>query len=235
MRRLKTYSSNHLDYMTNVITFSFMPISLYKKIDEVTALGVWDVTEAETWFLQRLDLVSEEEEALDKIKATAKRREWLGARWLLHYLGSGESRQPCLKDTFGKPYLQGSSTEISISHSNGKAAVLRSRQPAGIDIQKRVKKIYRIKHKFVNAKEEKWLRPDHILSDLHLIWGAKEALYKIYSKKKVDFCKELEIKRPDFESQKAIGKIYKNKDQTYDIHYQWMGDFILVYTVAQKH
>lgn len=211
-----------------------MPLELYTKIDERSALGVWDVTESESWFLQRLQLVNEERVAFEKIKTTSKRKEWLGARWLLHYLGSGENREPCLKDAFGKPYLLGSSTEISISHSNGKAAVIRSKQPVGIDIQKRVDKIYRIQKKFVNTKEEKWLRPAHLQSDLHLIWGAKEALYKTYSKKKVDFIQELEILPPNFKARTAVGKVYKNKEKTYDIHYQWMGEFMLVYTISQE-
>jgi len=210
-----------------------MPLVLYKKIDNKTALGVWDVTESEQWFRSRLELVMEEVEALNRIQSDLKRREWLGARWLLHYLGDGNQREPCLKDAFGKPYLLNSTTEISISHSSGQAAVLRSAGPGGIDIQKRVKKIRRIERKFVNDTERRWLRAEHYGSDLHLIWGAKEALYKIYSKKKVDFCKELEIQVPDFKNRKTKGTIIKQKKTSYDIFFQWVGDYLLVYSLSQ--
>ncbi len=207
-----------------------MPLVFYKKIDVHTSFGVWEITESESWFSDRLLLVQEEKDALQKIKSPAKRTEWLAARWLLHYLSASEKREPCLKDAFGKPYLLNSTTEISISHSGGRAAVLRSKEAGGIDIQKRVEKIRRIEKKFVSQIEKKWIRPQHYDSDLHLIWGAKEALYKTYSKKKVDFCQELEIRPPDFNQKKAKGIIYKDKEKIYDIHFQWLGEYLLVYS-----
>lgn len=210
-----------------------MPLVFYKKIDIHTSLGVWEISESESWFRDRLFLVQEEITALEKIQSPAKRKEWLAARWLLHYLGSSEKREPCLKDAFGKPYLLGRDTEISISHSGGRAAVLRSAYPCGIDIQKQVGKIRRIEKKFVNANEQKWIRPDHYAADLHLIWGAKESLYKTYSKKKVDFCKELEIRLPNFDQKIAEGIITKNKKTIYDIHFQWMDEYLLVYSLPQ--
>jgi 4'-phosphopantetheinyl transferase EntD len=208
-----------------------MPLVLYRKLDDFTALGVWNVKESESWFLERLELVPEEVNALHEIQAPQRRKEWLGARWLLHYLTASEKRQPCLKDAFGKPYLLDGSREISISHSVGFAAVLISKEAGGIDIQRRVEKIRRIKHKFVNEAEDRWIRTEHNLSDLHLIWGAKEALYKTYSKKKVDFCRELEIKKPDFKDRSTRGIIYKNKESIYDIHYDWVEDYLLVYAL----
>jgi len=89
-----------------------MPLVFYKKIDVHTSFGVWEITESESWFSDRLLLVQEEKDALQKIKSPAKRTEWLAARWLLHYLSASEKREPCLKDAFGKPYLLNSTTEI---------------------------------------------------------------------------------------------------------------------------
>ena len=211
-----------------------MPLVFYKKIDQRNSLGVWKITEPESWFREKLVLVSSEKTELEKLKAPGKRKEWLAARWLLHYLGNAQSREPCLKDAFGKPYVEDPKTEISISHSNGLAAVIRSSKPVGIDIQKRVTKILRIEKKFVNEKEALWIRDQNRIEDLHLIWGAKEALYKTYSRKKVDFCKELEVKKPNFEAYRTVGLIKKEKENRYDIHYKWLDSYLLVYCLSHQ-
>jgi len=207
-----------------------MPIVYYKKIGNDASVGIWEITESESWFLERLDLIESEKTDLENIKGEGNRKQWLSARWLLHHMMGHTRREACLKDAFGKPHLADSDTEISISHSGTRSAVLKSRTPGGIDIQKRVDKIFRIENRFINDTEKNWIRKTHHSDDLHLIWGAKEALFKTYSRKKVDFRNDLTIEQPKHHLHRTIGIIEKKENKKYELHYTWLDDYLLVYT-----
>ena len=60
--------------------------------------------------------------------------------------------------------------------------------PCGLDIEQRNAKIGRIARKFVNAEEEAFCSATD-LDRLHIIWGAKEAMFKWYGLGGVDFRK----------------------------------------------
>ena len=121
---------------------------------------------------------------------------------MLHLLTREDQRRDCLKDQYGKPFLDGSNQFISFSHSEDLVAVAVSDVPVGIDIQLGVEKIARISHKFVNSEEASFANRD-LLTNLHLIWGAKEAVFKAYGRKEVDFRKHMtfrETETRDFRS-----------------------------------
>ena len=207
-----------------------MPYLLHKNIKPKGEVGCWKIEESEDWFRERLDLFDEEEKALLKIKGEGKRKEWLAARWLLHCMSGRDIREHCLKDAFGKPYLKESQWEISLSHSTHVAAVMAHPQACGIDIQKKVERITRLAHKFVNEQEKSWIREEALIEDYHLIWGAKEALYKTYSKGKVDFINDLEIRNVSHEKGTARGIIRKASSVECQILFEWVDEYLLVYT-----
>ncbi len=206
-----------------------MPIILHKNIESEGEIGVWKIDESETWFRDQLDLYKDEERELEKIKGEGKRKEWLASRWLLHEMSGREIRGACLKDAFGKPRLKDSAFEISLSHSDGVAAVMACPNPCGVDIQIKVSKITRLAHKFVNEQEKQWMDTKNIIEDLHLIWGAKEALYKTYSKGKVDFISDLTIINIDRENKTATGIINKKDELHCTLHYEWINSYLLVH------
>jgi len=207
-----------------------MPYLLHKNIKPKGEVGCWKIEESEEWFRIRLDLYQEEKSALQKIKGQGKRKEWLAARWLLHSMSGRDLREQCLKDAFGKPYLKDSNWEISLSHSTHVAAVMAHPKACGVDIQKKVEKISRLAHKFVNKHERRWIRPETQLEDYHLVWGAKEALYKTYSRGKVDFINDLEIRSVSHEKGTARGIIKKSPNVECQILFEWVDDYLLVYT-----
>ena len=153
-------------------------------------LGLWHLTETEDYFLENLDLSQEETDQLEIIKGD-RRRHWLCARLLLHHLSAREERILPIKDVYGKPFLQGSDHHISLSHSDELVAVIAGLPCVGIDIQKRVPKITRIKHKFCTESEERLLQELDPLAMWHLLWGAKESAFKAYGRKRVDYLKDL--------------------------------------------
>jgi len=141
-------------------------------------------------------------------------------------------RGACLKDQYGKPYLENSFFDISISHSRELVTVMAAPQPVGVDIQKLVGKIESIKHKFLRPIEMESLSKTNHLEHLHAYWGAKEALYKAYGRKKLDFKAHIQINPFDFNLRngKCFGTIEKDDFQAdFELRYEQIGDYILVY------
>lgn len=171
-----------------------MPLILKNELKEDGVYGVWKVSEDEQYFLSLLKLFPSEQAEVSHLSAR-KRLEWLASRYLLHLLLGEKDRIPCLKDRYGKPHLTGSHFQISLSHSGDLVAVVIYALPCGIDVQYPVEKIHRIAKRFVNDDEQKYLNPtdrDYIM-ELHTIWGAKEAIYKAYGRKGLDFKNEIKI------------------------------------------
>lgn len=209
-----------------------MPVIVKKNILDATVVGIWEIREDEDYFLQKLQLTEEEKAQLSAIRG-GRRLHWLCSRHLLHLITNEKERVPCLKDEFGKPYLPDSLLFISFSHSDDLVAVGISRHLVGVDIQHRVEKITRIKHKFVSEVElpkEDQQEVDH----LHRVWGAKESAFKAYGRKQVDFLKHMHFKytgNGDFNLD-----LVKESEREYHFEgktEQW-GDYFLVYLIEKE-
>ena len=213
-----------------------MPLLFQKQIAAETKLGIWEITETEDFFLSSLNLIASETEQLAILKGR-RRLEWLAARYLTHQLMGTANRIPFLKDEFGKPHLSGTNLHISISHSHDLASAIISSKLVGIDIQKIVPKIERIAHKFLTAEEIQNLHVDKRIIHLHIYWCAKEAIYKAYGRKKVDFCNEIKIPSfsPDHDQSQFPGFLLKNSLKTpFQLHYSLLDDFVLVYAIENR-
>lgn len=210
-----------------------MPLYIHRKIEPAGELGIWLITEPEGYFLAELDLFPLEKELLRELKGHRK-LEWLAGRWLLHYMSGRADRGALWKDKYGKPHLENSPFLVSLSHSREMAAVAASPDAVGVDIQKIVTKIDRIAHKFMREEEKASLEIATNIAHLHVYWGAKEALYKAYGRKELDFRQHIHI-QPfsfDLENGTCTGKIIKGDfAANYQIWYEQIGEFILVYCI----
>ncbi|MBK8627498.1 MAG: 4'-phosphopantetheinyl transferase superfamily protein [Saprospiraceae bacterium] len=210
-----------------------MSLILQSKIEPEGVFGIWRVTEDDAFFLQNLDLYSIEIEELKLLKAR-KRTEWLSSRYLLHLLSERSIRGACLKDEYGKPYLENSSYHISISHSSDYTAVIGSIRLVGIDIQVIVPKILRIASKFINDNEWKYIPTTDAMLYFHVVWGAKEAMYKAYGKKQLDFKKDMEVKPFIFNANGFFfeGSLIKGDTvQNFSLFCRQIDQIILVYAL----
>ncbi len=193
--------------------------------------GVWEIKEEESWFLENLELYPSEKKELEGIKGN-RRIEWLAARYLVHQLSDQSIREECLKDEFGKPYLQRESAYISMSHSHDRVAVILDQEKnVGIDIQKRVNKITRIKDKFIAAEEWDFMNNTwEELDFLHVIWGIKESLYKAFGRREIDFRKHLKIK--ELSANDALASVEKDSfNANYQAYHEINEDYVLVYLI----
>jgi phosphopantetheinyl transferase (holo-ACP synthase) len=163
-----------------------MPLFFHQHIQSDIELGVWEITEDEHWFLTQLLLYPGELRQLSLIKGS-KRLEWLGVRHLVHEMSGRIKRGAFLKDEFGKPYLEYSAYHVSISHSAGMAAAVGSLVNNGVDIQKIVPKLEAIARRVMRPEELEGIQPESSLEHLHVLWGAKECLYKAYGRRQLDF------------------------------------------------
>lgn len=212
-----------------------MPIIYHKNLPKGGELGVWRIEETEAYFQERLELFPSEVRQLAQIKGRL-RLEWLASRWLLHTLSGRTLRGACLKDEFGKPYLTDSDFEISISHSREVVAVMAAPYTIGIDIQKEVAKIERIEKKFVRPVEKESLQTATRIPHLHIYWGAKEALYKAYGRKKLGFVRHIHV--DPFDYNLSVGQttaaIHKETYHGYyQLFYEKVADYYLVYAIEK--
>jgi len=199
--------------------------------------AIWTIEESEDFFREQLQLNPTELEQVNRIKGEGRRLEWLASRYLIHLMSGREKRGSLLKDEFGKPHLENSSFHISISHSNKKAAAIAAPFSVGIDLQKIVGKIERIAHKYMRTVEMESLKETTRLEHLHVYWGAKEALYKAYGRKKLDFRTHILIEPFGYDLEKGRAKGVVQKDdffQSFDLYYELLEDFVLVYALKQE-
>jgi phosphopantetheinyl transferase len=182
-----------------------MPLFLKRTFDDDIELGMWLMTEELGYFKSRTLLHEEEQNEIQDLNLR-KLKEWYCSRYLLHLMSGRESRGACLKDIHGKPYLKDSDYHISMSHSHAMCGVVASKKNIGVDVQLIVPKIDRIHHKFMQENEMLTLGHQHRLEKMHIYWGAKESLYKIYGKREIEFKKHLFIN--DFEYNEEEINIY---------------------------
>lgn len=93
----------------------------------------------------------------------------------------------------GRPYLEGSLVEISISHSYPYAVLAwSSTKKIGVDIELCSDRLAYISPKFLSEKETKWVdKTDQFL--LGAIWTIKESLYKIHPTKYWSFREHYQV------------------------------------------
>ncbi len=165
-------------------------------------------------------------------------RETLAARRALLALEPGLERLALRKSPEGKPFVNARPTvHFSLSHSHGQGAALVSPRTCGVDLQLRVEKIGRLRSRFERADEGAFVREQaDELGALHVLWGAKESLYKLWGLRGVDWVEHLRVER--FEHTAAGGTftarvVVAQRQILADGYYRWVGDFCLVATVAR--
>ena len=94
-------------------------------------------------------------------------------------------------------------------------------------------KIFKVAHKFLNDCELRIVFSEYAMEGLYVIWAAKEALFKLYGKRDIQFREDIRIFPFEFLGQGTIKGEITGKDETrfYEISYQTLENYILVYAV----
>ena len=72
---------------------------------------------------------------MSSLKAKNKLLQWLASRYLIRKLVDKDRVIDLFKDEFGKPYIEGASFKLSISHCREYAAAILAYNDCGIDIE----------------------------------------------------------------------------------------------------
>lgn len=208
-----------------------MPVILHENQHAPGEWGLWHITESEDWLRQNVNLFSDEIKSLALIKGEGRRREFLAARILLHHMSGRPDRGELFKDDAGKPHLRDSIFHVSISHTVNYSAAIAHPNPCGVDVQRIVPRIRRLAGKFVGAGERLQLTPEHELLQLHLIWSAKEAMYKAFGRRQLDFKEHLFVDFGVFTPATNTGTAYLKKgdaEMLFDLDFRVYDGFVLV-------
>ena len=122
-----------------------------------------------------------------------RKQEFIATRYLRHQLFGFEHIH---YDTHGAPYIRDEGF-ISISHTPGIVGIAFNKEfKIGLDIETRSDKARRVHQKFLSENEQEIF--DITNADLMtLAWSAKETLYKLAGRKKIDFKSELSLKQTE--------------------------------------
>lgn len=193
-----------------------------------TRMLIWKVTESLTDLQSQIRLRPESQARLESMKSELHQRAFLSVRMLL--LEAGYTDFDLYYDIFGKPHLK-DSQHISITHSHEFAAIIISDQKVGIDIELQREKIKSIASKFCDA-ELSFLfeQSQDYIPKLTVIWGAKEAIFKIRNEKGISFKNHIQVNPFELINKQAQAQLhFDNVIQDFKLYFEEVEDFTLVY------
>lgn len=211
-----------------------MPLFRDRTDDDGTRVVIWEVSEQHDFFQEGLQLGHEERAFVETLNKK-RQLEWIASRYLMQKVMDIDIEAKLRKDKFGKPYLLQEDVHISISHSHKYSALASSPKIIGIDIQLELDKISRIAHKFINKNEWTFI-PKHKKTEyMHIIWGAKESMYKAYGRKLVKFIEDMDLDKFIFDEEgfTFAGRLIKDKTYHYDIKGEKFDDYHFVIAKEQ--
>ena len=175
----------------------FIPINLF----------LWKLSETEIELNNHIDLSLSSISKLDLIKSSSQRKQFLGVQNLLklHNVNNGS----LFYDKNGKPHLSNNKF-ISISHSFEYCGVIVSDVKVGLDIEKLRPKILNISKKFISESDWNLIKLSSV-ENVTKVWTIKEAVFKAFGHKAIDFKKNIIITSINKKLNKASVSISNNQ------------------------
>ena len=216
-----------------------MALLIRKKVSKQALLGVWKIEEDENWYFSNPLVTDRVQKRIDAYKSVQRKLQGIAVRVLIKSMLPDEINVDIDYDDRSKPFFTEADYNLSITHSDTMVAVLVSREVlVGVDIEKYSSKVERVGHKFVNETEQNVYNsvpPNKKMDYLHVLWGAKESMYKLYGKGSMDFKKHILV--DDFQLSSAgdftgvVGKDERFVKVTG--YYTKLDKFVLVYVLEK--
>ncbi|WP_298221363.1 4'-phosphopantetheinyl transferase superfamily protein [Flavobacterium sp.] len=208
---------------------------LHKIIDHNpdTQILVWKITETFEELSQGMPLKEKSAVRLSGMKSELHQRAFLSVRKLLQQ--AGYSDFDLHYDAFGKPYFE-DGRHISISHSHEFSTIILSNRNTGIDLEMQREKIKVIAHKFAEAESD-FLEPEatDYIQKLTVIWGAKEAIFKIRNETGISFKDHIKVAAFDIGQKQTTAMLnFQQKHIAFDIFFDEVENFTLVYAFEKQ-
>jgi len=205
-----------------------------RELENGATISMWEIVESEEELLNLCSIPNDEIEELQLTKSVARRREKLAVRALLNELFDGKVYLGHHDN--GRPFLQNSLIEISISHTSRYVCVLtHPEESVGVDIESLNRDFSAVEKKALSFEEIENLSEKSRNLHLAIHWSAKEAIYKRMSLSDVDFSKQIEIKRFTPRESGEIDAVFLTRDGQeleFEVNYEVFNDHILAWLVG---
>lgn len=192
---------------------------LLKQENKNCLFALWAIQETEEELLELFSSApSKEIEALGNFSNPQRKIERIVSRLLIYELLG--KKVLIAYDDYGKPFIQGDEFSVSISHTRGMVAVQIGKNKAGVDIEHISGRVAKIAHKFLSIPELNAIDLQAQMMHMYAYWCAKETVYKIYGKKRLDFRKHIHIEPFTIEKKGEISaRLNKEEEQNFILDY----------------
>jgi phosphopantetheine--protein transferase-like protein len=127
-------------------------------------------------------------------------------------------------DEFGKPWPGNIGGFISISHSANWFAISYSPSHVqGIDIEQIRPQLSIIEKRFLHPAESEWLQEQsNKQAALQIFWGAKEAMYKAFGRKRLHFNRDIRVSEFNHEKPSEFSGYVDSPEGILKFDLQWL-------------
>lgn len=184
-------------------------------------LGVWQIDGSEVRFATEFPELA----AQLSVKHPRTQLQRFASRLLLAEM-LGQTPE-VIKDVHGKPVLPNQPFDVSISHTEGYAAILLGTGKLGVDVQHFKPNVMKVRNRFLDDKEL-LLAPD--IETTTLFWAAKEAVYKFNSEPGLDFRDPITIHAIEAETLPS-SFVYQEVKTELNLGWKKLENAMLVWTI----
>jgi 4'-phosphopantetheinyl transferase len=205
-----------------------MPLYKIINYDSTTQILVWKTTETFDDLFNNVILNESNLKRLNSMKSTMHQRGFLSVRKLMQE--AGYTDLDLFYDEYGKPHLK-DGKHISISHSFEFSTIVISNRTVGIDLELVKEKVLKIASRFMNISHLEGLSEEDKIKKATVIWGIKEAIFKIKNQKGISFPDHIFENPFSLNDSKGVALLrFNNKEEHFNFKFEFIENYTLVYT-----
>ncbi|MCF6131607.1 4'-phosphopantetheinyl transferase family protein [Flavobacterium wongokense] len=203
-----------------------------------TKLYLWKITEDVDTLFKSVKLKDSSLARLGGMKAEGHQKGFLAVRMLLQH--NDYTDFDLYYDEFGKPHIkpQGCSIkdiEISISHSNDYSAIVLSEQKVGFDMEILKDKTLILAPRYMDVSHLANLNKEDELKKATVVWGIKEAVFKIKNVIGISFKDHIFEDDFNLEDKKCTVELrFNDTIEYFDVVFGFIENYVYVCTFERK-
>jgi phosphopantetheinyl transferase len=203
----------------------------YKKIhvDSKTVVLVWKISESYNELFRSVSLKDNSLARMEGMKSESHQKGFLAVRMLLQHAGYTDF--DLYYDEFGKPHLK-DGKHISISHSFDFSVIVLSDRNIGIDLELRRDLVKKIAQKFAAEKfvYESEHNSDDFIRKLTVIWGVKEAVFKVRNEIGISFKEHIFVRPFEMDDNQTTSLLdFNDTKQEFEVFFTEIESYTLVW------
>jgi 4'-phosphopantetheinyl transferase len=203
----------------------------YKKIhvDSKTVVLVWKISESYNELFRSVSLKDNSLARMEGMKSESHQKGFLAVRMLLQHAGYTDF--DLYYDEFGKPHLK-DGKHISISHSFDFSVIILSDRNIGIDLELRRDLVKKIAQKFAAEKfvYESEHNSDDFIRKLTVIWGVKEAVFKVRNEIGISFKEHIFVRPFEMDDNQTTSLLdFNDTKQEFEVFFTEIESYTLVW------